>query len=178
MSSLDDTRAGLRRVERLNLTLSAGAVAASFAVSPLFAGSLAAGAALEALHFRSLHAAARRFFAGDLGGPGMWLGVFGIRLAALGAAVVLAIGAGAHPVALVIGLSMVMPAVLIDAWRNRPEVIDQRDYPVPLPDDPAWDRFSVWRFGAMDEVTERDSDPADVPEPSPAAEQPRARDER
>ena len=89
--------------------------------------------------------------------PGMWLGVFGIRLAALGAAVVLAIGAGANPVALVIGLSMVMPAVVIDAWRNRPEVIDQPDYPVPPPDDPAWDRFSVWRFGAMDEATERDS---------------------
>lgn len=153
MTGLEDVRAGLRRVERLNLTLSAGAVAASFAfVTPHFAGSLAAGAALEALNFRTLHGAARRFFAGELGGPGLWLGVVGLRLAVLGTAIAFAITAGLQPIALVIGLSLVMPAVVIDAWRNRPEVIDQSDYPVPPPDDPSWDRFSVWRFQAMDEA--------------------------
>lgn len=146
-------RAGLLRVERLNLTLSAGAVAASFAwATPLFAGSLAAGAALEALNFRTLHGAARRFFAGELGGPGLWLGVFAFRLALLGTAMAFAIDAGLQPIPLVIGLSLVMPAVVIDTWRNRPELLDQSDYPVPPPDDPAWDRFSVWRFSAFDEA--------------------------
>jgi hypothetical protein len=152
MIGLDDTRAGLRRVERLNLGLSAGAVAASFVfASPGFASSLAAGAAIEAVNFRTLHAAARRFFAGDLGGPGLWLGVVALRLGILAAAIFFAIGVGAQPVALVIGLSLVIPAVLIDAWRNRPEVLEQPDYPVPAPDDPAWDRFSVWRVSAMDD---------------------------
>ncbi len=152
MIGLDDTRAGLRRIERLNFGLSAGAVAASFALaSPGFAASLAAGALIEAINFRGLHAAARRFFAGDLGGPGLWLGVVALRLGILGAALVVAIGAGAQPVALTIGLSLVMPAVLIDAWRNRPEVQEQPDYPVPAPENPAWDRFSIWRISAMDE---------------------------
>lgn len=157
MIGLDRAQAGLLRVERLNLGLSAGAVAASFALaSSAFASSLAAGAAIEALNFRTLHGSARRFFAGELGGAGLWLGVVTLRLGILGAAIVLAISAGAQPVALVIGLSMVMPAVVIDAWRHRPEVIPQPDdsapYPVPPPDHPAWDRFSVWRFSAMDDA--------------------------
>jgi hypothetical protein len=158
MTGLEETRAGLLRVERLNLTLSAGAVAASLAFSStLFAGSLAAGAALEVVNFRTLHGAARRFFAGELGGPGLWLGVVGLRLGLLGAALVFALTAGLEPIPLVIGLSLVMPAVVIDAWRNRPEVVPQPDYPVPPPDDPAWDRFSVWRFSAMDEQPEDDT---------------------
>ena len=152
MIGLEETRAGLRRVERLNLGLSVGAVAASFALaSTTFASSVAAGAAIEAVNFRTLHAAARRFFAGELAGAGLWLGVVALRLGVLGAAVLVAIGAGAQPVGLVIGLSLVMPAVLIDAWRNRPVVLEQPGYPVPPPDHPAWDRFSVWRFSAMDE---------------------------
>ena len=151
MISLEETRAGLLRVERLNLALSAGAVATSFAVAtPLFAASVAVGASLEALNFRTLHGASRRFFQGELGGPSLWLGVVGLRLAALSGALVLAIGAGAEPVALVVGLSMVVPAVVIDAWRHRPDVIDQSDYPAPAPDDPSWDRFSVWNPEAMD----------------------------
>jgi len=167
MTGLAETRAGLLRVERLNLTLSAGAVAASFAwASPHFAGSLAAGAALEALNFRTLHGAARRFFAGELGGPGLWLGVVALRLGVLGTAMAFAIAAGLEPIALVIGLSLVMPAVLIDAWRNRPEPVLQPDYPVPPPDDPAWDRFSVWKFSAMDEQPEE----ADADEPFVYAE--------
>ena len=79
-----------------------------------------------------------------------------ICLAVLSVAVAMAIGAGLQPIPLVIGLSLVMPAVVIDAWRNRPVVTPQPDYPVPPPDDPAWDRFSVWRFSAMDEQPEED----------------------
>jgi len=172
----EETRAGLLRVERLNLTLSAGAVAASLAwASPLFAGSVAAGAALEALNFRTLHGAARRFFAGDLGGPGLWLGVFAVRLALLGTAVAFALTAGLQPIPLILGLSLVMPAVLFDAWRNRPEILAQPDYPVPPPDDSAWDRFSVWRFSAMDEPPEGDAmdEPPEGDAPGEAPFEPR-----
>ena len=155
MIGLEDTRAGLLRVERLNLTLCAGAVAASLALfSPHVAGSVATGAALEALNFRTLHGSARRFFAGELGGPGLWLGVVGLRLGVLGGAIVLALLLGAHPAALVVGLSLVVPAVVIDAWRHRPAIVDQSDYPVPPPDDPSWDRFSVLRFSAFDDAPE------------------------
>ncbi len=142
-----DTRAGLLRVERLNFTLSAGAVAASFALfTPQIATSVAAGALLEVINFRAMHASARRFFGGELGGAGLWVGVVGLRLAVLGGVIVLAVILGAHPIAFVAGLSIVLPAVLLDSWRHRPEVVDQSDYPVPDPDDPEWDRRSVWGF--------------------------------
>lgn len=154
MIGLEETRAGMLRIERLNLTLSAGAVAGSLAFfSPWIAGSVAVGAALELLNFRTLHGAARRFFAGELAGSGLWLGVVALRLTALMAAIVLALVVGANPVALLVGLSMVCPAVVIDAWRNRPAVLedDPNAPPVLAPDDPAWDRFSVWNFERMDE---------------------------
>lgn len=145
MIGLGDTRAGMLRVERLNLTLSAGAVAASYAVfTPQIASSVAAGALLEVLNFRALHASAQRFFTGELGGAGMWMGVVGLRLGVITGALLLVAALGGHPLAFVAGLSVVMPAVVIDGWRNRPEILDQGDYPVPPPDDPEWDRFSIW----------------------------------
>jgi hypothetical protein len=162
MIGLDDTRAGMLRVERLNFTLSAGAVAASFAFfTPQIASSVAAGALLEVINFRAMHASARSFFAGQLGGAGLWVGVVGLRLAVLGGAIVLATMLGAHPIAFVAGLSIVMPAVVLDSWRNRPAVVDQSDYPVPEPDDPSWDRFSVWKIERADEDLEPASKPAE-----------------
>jgi hypothetical protein len=159
MIGLDDTRAGMLRVERLNFTLSAGAVAASFAFfTPQIASSVAAGALLEVINFRAMHASARSFFAGQLGGAGLWVGVVGLRLAVLGGAIVLAAMLGAHPVAFVVGLSIVLPAVVFDSWRNRPAIVDQSDYPAPDPDDPSWDRFSVWKITRADE----DIDPAEA----------------
>lgn len=141
------TRAGLLRVERLNLTLSAGAVAASYALfTPQIATSVAAGALVEAVNFRAMHASARRFFGGELGGAGLWMGVGGLRLATVAGAILLAVMLGAHPLGFAAGLSIVMPAVLIDSWRHRPAMIDQSDYPVPPPDDPDWDRRSIWGF--------------------------------
>ena len=162
MIGLDDTRAGMLRVERLNFTLSAGAVAASFALfTPQIASSVAAGALLEVVNFRAMHGAARSFFAGQLGGAGLWVGVVGLRLVVLAGAIVLAVALGAHPIAFVVGLSIVMPAVLLDSWRNRPAVIDQSDWPVPpvpAPDDPSWDRFSVWRIERADDVRDAEED--------------------
>ena len=173
MIGLDDTRAGLLRVERLNFTLSAGAVVASLAFfTPQIASSVAAGALLEVVNFRSMHASARSFFAGRFGGAGLWVGIAGLRLAVLGGAIVLAVMLGAHPVAFVAGLSIVLPAVVLDGWWNRPAVVDQSDYPVPEPDDPSWDDFSVWRIEPADE----EPSAADE-EPSAADEEPSAADE-
>jgi hypothetical protein len=133
----------LDAMERLNLTISAGAVAAGLAlVSPPFAGSVALGAALEALNFRALRGGAMRLFAGDLAVGRMWLVAFGVRFAFLTVAIGYAIGAGVHPVGLTIGLSTIVPAVVIGAWLERPPV--GRPEPGPPPGDPSWDRWNPW----------------------------------
>ena len=53
-----------------------------------------------------------------------------------------AVWAGAHPVGLLIGLSMIVPAVIVEAWRRRPPVV--ADLPSLPPDDPSWDRWNPW----------------------------------
>jgi hypothetical protein len=124
----------LAKVERWNLGLSAGAVAASFAlVTPHFATSLAAGAFIEAINLGAIHRAAKRLFAGELMSNG-WIGGLAFRFVLLGAAIFVTMRAGAHPVALLIGLSIAMPATLIDAWINRPPIIDPATLPVFLDD--------------------------------------------
>jgi len=142
----------LERVERVNLGLSAGAVAASFALAtPHFASSLAAGALLEALNLGALYRGAVRFFAGEIGGAGPWLGLYATRFTLLAVGILLVLRAGAHPVALVVGLSLSMPAVLIDAWLHRPPRLEHELRPPPAPDDPSWERFSVWRARELEE---------------------------
>ncbi len=144
---------GLARVERLNLGLSAGAVAASFALAtPHFALSLAVGAAMEAVNFGSLYRASERFFAGEFSGSGPWVGLFAVRFVLLAVGIALVLSAGAHPIALVIGLSVAMPAVLIDAWIHRPPILPADEVPPPDPDDPSWDSYSVWRAGEVEKV--------------------------
>lgn len=149
----------LERVERLNLGLSAGAVAASFALAtPHFATSLALGAFLEAMNLGALHRGAKHLFAGEISGAGPWLGLFAVRFLLLAVGIFVVIQAGAHPVALVIGLSIAMPAVLIDAWLRRPELIPHEALPAVDPDDPSWDRYSVWR--AREVLPDPDDGPA------------------
>lgn len=124
-------RFALATVERWNLGLSASAVAASLALeTPHFATSLAAGALLEALNLGAMRRAAVRFFDGTL--TRSWTGGFALRFLALAAGIFLTLQAGANPVALLIGLSIAMPAVLIDAWRNRPPILDPATLPVLL----------------------------------------------
>lgn len=147
----------LERVERLNLTLSASAVAATFAfASTHVASSLAVGAALEAMNFGALVRGARMYLGGGEQGSGPWLALFSVRFVLLGAGIVLAMQAGAHPVALVCGLSIAIPTVLIDGWLNRPK--DDPDahgeWQVPQPDDESWDRYSIWQPQALDEEAE------------------------
>ncbi len=147
----------LERVERLNLTLSAGAVAATFAfASPHVATSLAIGAALEAMNFGALVRGARIYLGGGEQGSGPWLALFSVRFVLLGVGIVLAMNAGAHPIALICGLSIAIPAVLIDGWLNRPEfdAASAGEWSVPPPDDESWDRYSIWRPTALDEEAE------------------------
>ena len=144
----------LESMERMNLTLSAGAVAASFALAPpQFAWSVAAGAALEALNFGVMLRSARELFRGEIQGGAGWVGLFGLRFALLAPAIVIALWAGAHPVGLVAGLSVAMPAVVFGAWRSRPPVLEVDPALVVPADDPSWDRWSVWR---VREVAPRD----------------------
>ncbi len=147
----------LERVERLNLTLSAGAIAATFALaSPHVASSFAVGAALEAMNFGALIRGARVYLGGGGQGSGPWLALFSVRFVLLGVGIVLAMQAGAHPVALLCGLSIAIPAVLIDGWLNRPQfdalaARHAEEWQVPPPDDESWDRYSIWRPTALDE---------------------------
>ncbi len=140
----------LAKVEQWNLGLSAGAVAASFALAtPHFATSLAAGAFLEAINLGAIHRAAQRLFAGEMMSRG-WVGGLSLRFIILGTAIYLTMQAGANPIALLIGLSIAMPATLIDAWLNRPPILDPATLPVFLEDgidDNEDDRF--WRMGRL-----------------------------
>jgi hypothetical protein len=130
-------------MDRLNFGISAGAVAAGFALaSPAFATSLALGAAIEALNFRALRAGAAQLLDGNLVAGKAWAMGFGVRFAFLAVAISLALGAGAHPVALVIGLSTTIPAVVIGAWRQRPPI--DPNAPALAADDPSWDVWNPW----------------------------------
>ena len=124
----------LARVEQWNLGLSASAVAASLAFdTPEFATSLAAGALLEALNLGALRRSAMSFFTGQM--TRSWTGAFALRFLFLAAGIFITLQAGANPVALLIGLSIAMPAVLIDAWLNRPPILDPATLPVFLDDE-------------------------------------------
>jgi hypothetical protein len=142
----------MERVERLNLAISAGAAAAGYAlVSPAFAAGVAAGAAIEAASFRHLLRSGRRLFEGQ---SAAWGAGFGLRFALLGTGIAAALWAGAHPVGLLIGLSLILPLVVVEAWRTRPP-IDPAAAALP-PDDPSWDRWDPWL------ARERDDDERDA----------------
>jgi hypothetical protein len=133
----------IERVQGLNLGLSAGAVAISWVLlSPLFAASLAAGAVLEAANFRSLRRSCQTIFQSGVSGGGAAVTAFGLRFGLLAAAVGVALYLGAHPVGLLIGLSLIVPSVVIAAWMARPEPAPAT--PAPPPDDPSWDEWNPW----------------------------------
>lgn len=138
-------------IQRWNAVLSAGAVAMASALgSPALALSVALGAVVEALNFRGLTIAARSFVLGEPGGRGLWTALFVMRLGVLATVLLLAIRRGAEPVGLLIGLSMILPAALLGAWKVRPRIPEagRALEPVPPPDDPSWDdpglRWGLW----------------------------------
>jgi hypothetical protein len=146
-------------IERLNLTLSASAVAASAAlVSPAFAVSLAIGAALEAINFRGMRRSAQFLFWGEISGSGPWIGVYSLRYSILVIGIIAAIYFGAHPVGLLLGLSLIMPAAVIDAWMNRPQI--DPDAEALDPEDPAWNRWNPWLAREIEPAEEEDDEEA------------------
>ena len=145
----------IQPVERLTFALSAGAVAAGWAlVSPGFAWSLGFGALLEAVNFRGLHRQAQLLFWGQIRSGGSWTGLYGLRFGLLVIGIGGALALGAHPLGLVAGLSIVMPATLWVAWRNRPPV--DPDAPALDPDDPAWEAWNPWLAREREAVDEDD----------------------
>lgn len=129
-----------------NLAFSAGACAASYTlVSPRFALALGLGALLEVMNFRSLWRSCERIFLSDYEGMGAAapaVGAFGLRFLLLAGVLFFAIRAGMHPVGLVVGLSLIMPAAVLAAWRVRPPV--DPDAPALADDDPTWDAWNPW----------------------------------
>jgi hypothetical protein len=137
-------------IERTNLTLSAGAVAASLLLAgPAFALSLAFGALLEAVNFRGLRRQAQLLFWGEIRSGGAWTGVFGLRFGILVLGIGGALAFGADPLGLLFGLSLIMPAAVIEAWRARPP-LDPGALAL-APDDPAWERWNPWLARERDE---------------------------
>jgi hypothetical protein len=145
-----------RAVLGYSLAFSAGAAAASWAlVSPRFAGSLALGAALEAMNFRALFRYWRVALLGR-GRAGLFaIGSFGLRFLLLGGALWAALAYGAHPVGLLIGLSLVLPAVVIAAWRARP--LPDPSAPALAADDPSWEVWNPWLARERDPEEEEDA---------------------
>lgn len=139
----------LHPIERTNLALSAGAAAVSLAVlGPLFTVSLVAGAALESLNFRGLRRSATAFLGGEIAGGGGFRAVAGLRFVVLATGIGIALAFGAHPVGLVVGLSLILPAAIIEAWRHRPPVVPGA--PALTADDPEWELWDPWRARERD----------------------------
>jgi hypothetical protein len=138
-----------------NLAFSAGACAVSFAaVSPRFAAGLAVGAALEAVNFRSLFRSCERILLSGGAGAGPAVATFGLRFVLLGAMIFAALHAGVHPVGLLVGLSLIVPASLLAAWRARPSVDPHA--PSLASDDPAWELWNPWLAREADSAEEKD----------------------
>ncbi len=130
-------------IERWNLAISAGAVATSLALAtPAFATSVAVGAALEAANFRALRRSAQFLFWGALPGQRGWVAVFGLRFTLLAIGIGAALYFGADALGLLIGLSLIVPATLFEAWRSRPP--SDPNAPRLPDDDPSWDGWNPW----------------------------------
>jgi len=146
----------IQPIERLNLAVCAGATAATWwLVSPVFALSLGFGALLEAVNFRGLHQQAQLLFWGEIRSGGGWTGLYALRFGLLVIGIGGALALGAHPVGLVIGLSLIMPTTVFVAWRNRP-AIDPSAPALPF-DDPVWERWNPWLASERDETDEDDA---------------------
>jgi hypothetical protein len=142
-------------MERLNLVIAAGAIVLGYAAAgPAFAASLALGAGIEGVNFRALRAGSQRLLSGDLAIGRAWVAGFALRFVVLAGAIALSLRAGAHPVGLVLGLSTIVPAVLVSAWRARPAVGNPE--PGPPPDDPSWEAWDPWLAREQDPARQED----------------------
>jgi hypothetical protein len=136
-------------IERTSLALSLGATAVAGALAtPFFALSLAAGAAMAAINFHAMRTSAVAVFKGELQNRMVWQALFAIRFLFLALAMGIATFAGVDPTGLAMGLSVVVPAALIEAWWNRPPI--DPNAPALDADDEAWDRWNPWLVREME----------------------------
>ena len=139
------------RVLAWHFAFVAAATFAAFALAtPKFALSVLLGAALQTMNFRGLYGIARAAFANEARAASG----FALRLPLLGVLLFLAIGAGVDAGGLLVGLTTLVPAVVIAAWQARPrEAVDIASLPALAPNDPSWDQYSPWL--ARERETER-----------------------
>jgi hypothetical protein len=135
------------------------------------------------VNFRALYQHSKALFGGQVAGGRAWVGLLGARFAVLGGGIVAALAVGANPVGLVVGLSLAMPATLIAAWLYRPPIVPADSLPALAPDDPSWDRYSVWQAreleirpdeDAVDAAESREADAARSANASHATREERA----
>jgi hypothetical protein len=110
--------------------------------TPAFALSLGFGALLEAVNFRGLRRAAQFLFWGEIASSRGWQAVFALRFGLLVIGIGSALAFGAHPVGLLVGLSLIIPAAVFEAWRARPAI--DPNAPALADDDPSWERWNAW----------------------------------
>lgn len=137
--------AALRRssVVGWNAAFTAAACAlTAAALSPRFAAAVALGALLEAANFRALWGACERVLGTGEAGGRLAVAALAVRLGLLGVLVALALDAGVDAAGLLVGLSLIVPATVLAAWRARPAIVP--DAPALAPDDPAWDLVDPW----------------------------------
>jgi hypothetical protein len=140
------------RVLAWHAAISAAAALGAFALAtPKVALSVLLGAALQTLNFRGLFGLARNAFAREARAASG----FALRLPLFGALVFVAIRAGVDAAGLLVGVTALVPAVVIAAWLARPrDVADLSALPALAPEDPSWDRYSPWL--ARERETERE----------------------
>lgn len=100
---------------------------------------IALGAALGLLNFHALFGFSRRVLFGGAGGT--W---FALRFLLLGGALWLALTYGADPVGLLIGLSLLIPAVVAAAFQVRPKPAPAAASHAPPCDEEEWARWNPW----------------------------------
>ncbi len=138
------------------LGLGAAAGATSLALfSPHFAVSVGVGALLQLSNFRALWTSCEKILLVGGSGAGLAVATFSVRFVFLGVAVGIALWAGIDPTGLLLGLSLIIPAAVVAAWRVRPPVLANAHV---LPeDDPTWDLWNPWLA--------REQEPVDEDEP-------------
>ncbi len=137
----------------------AGAVGASLALStPRFAVSVLLGAAVETANLRALWRSSELALglADARESSKLAMAGFGARFALVGLVIWLALSSGAHPIGLLVGISLIIPAIVIAAWRSRPPVLE--GLPALDSEDPEWDVWNPWmaRERDLDDLEEDD----------------------
>jgi hypothetical protein len=70
--------------------------------------------------------------------------------------VTVAVYLGANVIGLAVGLSLIVPATILEAWRTRPPIVE--DAPALDADDPSWDRWNAWLARESEEIDESDGE--------------------